>query len=107
MASEVTSLNDQLGLPASALDAIQSVLAIHESVNGAIVYGSRAKGTYRKGSDIDLTLIAPDMPWSEFLTIERQLDDLLLPWRIDLSLYHQIDQPDLKTHIDRVGIRLV
>ena len=51
----------------------------------AIVYGSHAKGTLRYASDIDLTLIAPEMTHWQLLELEPAIDDLL-PWKVDLSL---------------------
>lgn len=91
------------GLPAAAIASLQRVLAQHAGIRQAIVYGSRAKGNYRPGSDIDLTLDAPTLAFGEFLRIDQDLDDLMLPYRIDLSLLTQIDNPDLRSHIARVG----
>ena len=71
-----------------------------------ILYGSRAKGNFKLGSDIDLTVDAPQMELSELLKIENELDDLLLPHKIDLSLLHHIDNQGLLDHIKRVGIVL-
>jgi predicted nucleotidyltransferase len=51
------------------------------------------------GSDIDLTLKG-SLDYPELIKLETELDDLLLPWKIDLSLYEQIDNPAL---IDRIG----
>jgi predicted nucleotidyltransferase len=36
--------------------------------------------------------------------IENELDDLLLPYKIDLSIFENISNPDLIDHINRVGI---
>ena len=46
---------ERFGLPEHAVDKIRQVLAAHPEVERAVVYGSRAKGNYRNGSDIDLT----------------------------------------------------
>ena len=91
------------GLPAAAIASLRSVLAQHAGIRQAIIYGSRAKGNYRPGSDIDLTLDAPTLDFGEFLKIDQALDDLMLPYRIDLSLLAHIDNPDLRSHIARVG----
>jgi len=91
------------GLPVAAIAAMQRVFAQHPGIRQAIVYGSRAKGNYRPGSDIDLTLDAPTLAFGEFLQIDQALDDLMLPYRIDLSLLAQIDNQDLRSHIARVG----
>ena len=73
-------------------------------IDEAILYGSRAKGNCRNGSDIDLTLKGRNLTLSQLFKIETQLDDLLLPYKIDLSIYHKIENLDLIEHIKRVGI---
>ena len=94
------------GLPAAALQAIRGVLAAHPGVEAAILYGSRALGRERPGSDIDLTLQGAGLQHRDLLDIELALDDLLLPWKIDLSLLAHIDNPSLLEHIRRVGQKL-
>lgn len=69
-----------------------------------ILYGSRAKGAYRDGSDIDLTIVGDTITQSLLLRITNELDDLLLPYKIDLSLLHQIEDKALLEHIKRVGV---
>lgn len=92
------------GLEGPASESILRCLAQCPKVKAVILYGSRAKGNFRRNSDIDLTLEAPDMTLRELLALENQLDDLLLPWKIDLSLLHHIDNQDLLDHIHRVGV---
>jgi len=70
------------------------------------LYGSRALGRQKPGSDIDLCLDAPTLGLSELARLEAQVDDLLLPWKVDLALLHQISNPDLLAHIQRVGVDL-
>lgn len=94
----------RFGLSIETIDSILKVIRSHPKVIRVILYGSRAKGTYRAGSDIDLTLDAPTMDLSELLKIENELDDLLLPYKIDLSLLHAIENPDLLDHIKRLGV---
>lgn len=94
------------GLPAGALEQILGLLQSDPAVKAVLLYGSRALGRQRPGSDIDLCLVAPTLGLGELLQLQARLDDLLLPWSIDLQLHHQIDHPALLEHIDRVGIRL-
>ncbi|PCI42533.1 MAG: hypothetical protein COB51_12945 [Moraxellaceae bacterium] len=90
------------GLSAEQNKAICKVLSQHTQISEARLYGSRALGRYRSGSDIDLTLLGEiDLPTLNRISLE--LDDLLLPWEIDLSAYALIDNPDLLDHIRRVG----
>jgi len=90
------------GLGNEAVRKISERFAAYPDIESVILYGSRAKGAHRPGSDIDLTIKGP-LDFSHFLQLENELDDLLLPWMIDLSLYRQIENPDLLDHIKRVG----
>ncbi len=98
-----TNDNHRFGLEASQIAAIRDVFTRHPDIEQAIVYGSRAKGDYRPWSDIDITLLGEQLDFSTLLQIENELDDLLLPYKIDLSLYHHIDDEPLLAHIRRVG----
>ena len=94
------------GLPKSALAAIQQVLAAHPAVEQAILYHSRALGRHRPASDIDLTLLGPDLSSAALARIDAELDDLLFPWVIDLSCHACLRHPALLAHIERVGLVL-
>lgn len=63
-------------------------------------------GTDRPGSDIDLCLTAPGITLERQLLIARAIDELDLPWQVDLLFMHQIDNAALRGHIDRVGVTL-
>lgn len=92
------------GLSEKTIIAVQNVFRKYPNVEKAILYGSRAKGTFRNGSDIDLVLVGDKLTLSDQFRIETELDDLLLPYMIDLALYHQIENEDLVGHIDRMGM---
>jgi predicted nucleotidyltransferase len=94
---------EHAGLSEEDVQSICKALGLFPKVSEAILYGSRAKGNYRPGSDIDLTLKGNELSHQDLLNIELALDDLLLPYKIDLSLHRQIDNPQLIEHIDRVG----
>ncbi|MCU7491014.1 MAG: nucleotidyltransferase domain-containing protein [Ignavibacteria bacterium] len=78
--------------------------ARYTSVKKAILYGSRAKGNFKNGSDIDLTLEGDELELDTLLKILNELDELDLPYKIDLSIYSAISNNDLLEHINRVGI---
>lgn len=92
------------GLDQEDIDKIKAVFRKYPSVEKAILYGSRAKGNYKPYSDIDLTLVGGNLNLDLQFSIETELDDLLLPYKIDLSIYHKIENKDLLEHIDRVGL---
>lgn len=92
------------GLSPETVARMRDVFSRHAAVRRAWLYGSRAKGNFRPGSDIDLTLEGEKLSHAELLRVETDLDDLDLPYKIDLSLRGQIENPDLLDHIRRVGI---
>jgi predicted nucleotidyltransferase len=91
------------GLKEDTVNAILEVFQDHPNIDKCIIYGSRAMSNYRHASDIDLTLIGKNLTLSELLQIENELDDLLLPYKIDLSIFHQINHSGLREHIEKKG----
>lgn len=85
---------------------ISRVLASHPAVTEAVIFGSRAKGNFKPGSDIDLTLKGEGLDLRQLNKISLELDDLLLPYTFDLSLYAHLTDPDFLDHIRRVGLVL-
>ncbi|MBA1262393.1 nucleotidyltransferase family protein [Stutzerimonas sp. NM35] len=95
---------ERFGLPQYAIDKLSGVFRSCPQVKRVVLYGSRAKGTYRPGSDIDLTMEGHKLTFAQLLALENQIDELLLPWMVDLSLRAGIDNPALLEHIERVGV---
>mgnify|MGYP001575632496 CR=1 FL=1 len=92
------------GLSDDIINRIQEVFKKYPQVEGATLYGSRAMGTYRNGSDIDLTLKGKSINHNILNKISNDIDDLLMPYKFDLSIMDDIDNKDLLKHINRVGI---
>lgn len=92
------------GLNESIIARINTVFSRWPGVQRVILYGSRAKGNYRHGSDIDFTIVGNTVTQSDILKIAAELDDLLLPYKIDLSLMHRIEDKAVIEHIKRVGV---
>jgi len=97
----------RFGLPDDVLPRVLAVLVSNQKVRQVTLYGSRAKGNQRAGSDIDLCLEADALTLEELVVLESRIDDLLLPWKIDITIRQQIDNPDLLAHIERVGVKLL
>lgn len=94
------------GLSADTISKLVEEILKCRKVNKIILYGSRAKGTFRTFSDIDITLIGDDLKREELYPILERIDDLYLPYEIDLSIYAEIDYQPLKEEIDRYGVEL-
>ena len=93
----------QTGLSERELDLICSVLRRHPQIAKAVLYGSRAKGTQRPESDIDLTLFGDVDPMGAE-RVASELEELPLPYRFDVSSYAAIRSEALLDHIHRVGV---
>lgn len=95
----------RFGLKAEYIRRIQQVFSHYPGVDQVLLYGSRAKGTYRPGSDIDLTIKTNNNAESGLLyKVIGELDDLDLAYSFDVSLFDQIDNANLVDHINRVGV---
>ena len=92
------------GLNDRIIEQIRQVLSSCHGIDEAVLYGSRAKGNYKPGSDIDLTFKGSGVDLLALNTVSAKLEDLSLPYTFDLSVYHQIQNPDLIDHISRAGI---
>ncbi len=91
------------GLTEEIIEKICSVYARFPEIEKAVLYGSRAKGSYKNGSDIDMTLYGAALTPHLRANIAEALDDLLLPYTIDLSLFDELEHAKLREHIERVG----
>ena len=94
----------RFGLKESTINRINAVFSQYPDIEKVVLYGSRAKGNYREGSDIDLTLMGNALSHAQLNRIETQIDDLLLPYTIDLSIFESIDNANLIDHIRQVGV---
>ena len=92
------------GLSDKTLNTLDLIFRKYPGIKQCIIYGSRAKGNYRNGSDIDLSLKTGDnFSFTDLLRISGDFDDSDLPYFIDVSIYDDISNTELKAHIDRVG----
>ena len=92
------------GLSRQTVERIQDVLTHFPEVAKAILFGSRAKGTARLGSDIDLALYGEGLDWRVLGRIEDELDDLLLPYSFSLLHHDTRTDSEVAAHIARVGL---
>ncbi len=94
------------GLDQNIIKTIARCLKTNPRIKEAILYGSRAQGNYRSGSDIDMTLKGERLTMQDIYQLHDQLDDLMTPYKFDLSIFNKINNPELLEHINRVGIKI-
>ncbi len=90
------------GIPAQAQQRLLQLLTAQSQLQAVWLFGSRALGRHQPGSDIDLCLEGPLLSHGDRLRLMAAVDDLLLPWRVDLVLRHELPA-DLEAHVQRVG----
>ncbi len=94
------------GLKDKVFEQIVAQCSLNKEITGVILYGSRALGTYKNGSDIDLALLGNNLTLRDTFKLEEDLERLDLPYKFDISIYKQIDNEALKKHINDFGISI-
>jgi predicted nucleotidyltransferase len=93
----------RFGLSERVVERVTDVFKRHSDIEKVIIYGSRAKGTFRTGSDIDLTLLGEPLAPSLLSVVASELDALNTPYLFDLSIFSELTSQDLIEHVERVG----
>jgi predicted nucleotidyltransferase len=93
------------GLTDIELRKLHDIFVKYNDVENVVLYGSRAKGNYKPFSDVDITLTG-DITHNRCNRLSMDIDDLLLPYQFDISIFHTLANPDLIDHIRRVGITI-
>jgi predicted nucleotidyltransferase len=95
------------GLPDYTLQTLKKIFEKYDGIEQAVLYGSRAMGNHKTGSDIDISLFTNGtFTFDDLLHITGDFDNSDMPYFVDVSVYQNLKNADLKAHIDRVGKRL-
>ena len=92
------------GFSPEHLEKIRGLFRNYPQIEQVVLFGSRAKGTHRAGSDIDLALKGRKLDSKLLAKLALDYEALYLPWKLDVILYDMIENPDLRDHVDRVGV---
>jgi len=96
---------NNLGLSANSLEQITRIINSFDFVSKAVIFGSRAKGTYKKYSDIDICLYG-ELDAFDAEKVRSALDDLNLIYEFDVLSYSDITNTALCEHVDRIGVEI-
>lgn len=91
------------GLSEIVMSDLCGVFRKHHNIDEVIIFGSRAKGNYHDGSDIDLALKGDGITFSQLMDINIEIEDLELLYKVDLLSYNERKGSPIGEHIDRVG----
>ncbi|MBR4631305.1 MAG: nucleotidyltransferase domain-containing protein [Treponema sp.] len=95
---------NEFGLSENSMAIINGIYSKFPQIEKVICYGSRAMGTFREGSDIDMTIVADgDFSHEDLLDIAGLFDDSMLPYLVDVSDFSKLKNADLIDHINRRG----
>lgn len=98
-------MDSAFGLSSADLEAIVAILQKHPQVMEAVIFGSRAKGNYKIGSDVDVALKGEKLDFNTISNISYLLnEETLMPYKFDVLNYHTISNAELVEHINRVGL---
>lgn len=96
---------NQFGISEKSFIMLLETFAKYPQIEEVIIFGSRAKGNYKKGSDIDLAIKGIACNASLALDLRAYINqELPVPYMVDVIDYYSLQHPELKDHIDRVGV---
>ena len=94
----------KFGLRAQDLAEIIGTIQQFLVIEAAVIFGSRAKGNYKKGSDIDIAIKGKEITREDVtLLVDLLNEESALPYYFDIVHYDGITEKELTQHIDRVG----
>lgn len=97
---------ENFGLPKPAIQNICNTFNQNPKITLVQIYGSRARNDYRNNSDIDICLSGEELTLADILNLQNQLDELLLPWEIDLVAKNSIKNLELLKNIEKDGVQI-
>jgi len=93
------------GLRDGDLDNIIATIQQFCEIEKAAIFGSRAKGNYKPGSDLDIAIWGDDISFSTISRLHAILEEESpMPYFFDIVDYSHLNHEELKSHIDRAGI---
>ncbi|WP_413111972.1 nucleotidyltransferase family protein [Thaumasiovibrio sp. DFM-14] len=95
-----------VGLKPHQYQLIEGIVLSHDLVTHAWIFGSRALGTYKDNSDIDIAIEGNDISLSVVAELIDSLEQSSLPFKVDLLVKHRITSRELLDHIETYGIKL-
>ena len=95
------------GLTENDMDTIKSILASNKNIESAKIFGSRAKGNYKQGNDVDISICGSKITYEDVVKISAILnEETCLPYRFDILNFSSIKNDELLKHIIKYGITI-
>ncbi len=96
--------NAAFGLSTTVLSLLQEIFGRFPAIDKVLIYGSRARGDFRPGSDIDMAVFAPELSEQQLAALWLALEESPIAFPMDLVHFDQLENPELKKAIEREGV---
>ena len=94
---------NHFGFSEETVNKLHHIFSPFHEIEEVVIYGSRAMGKHHPFSDVDITIVGKEVSTKTLSQILLKIDDLLLPYEFDISIYHKIQNLEVLQHIKRVG----
>ncbi|NBC27756.1 MAG: nucleotidyltransferase domain-containing protein [Bacteroidetes bacterium] len=95
---------NRYGLTDRDMKTIRSILRSYPEIHSVHLFGSRAKGNHRLGSDVDLAIMNNGVSDKIIAKLRDQFKESTLPYRIDLVDFNQLENKEFIEHIEQFGV---
>ncbi|MDR3197494.1 MAG: nucleotidyltransferase domain-containing protein, partial [Planctomycetaceae bacterium] len=82
---------------------LRSIFASCSKVERVLLFGSRAKGNFRRDSDVDFVLEGNDLVFSDLASLRGQFEESNVPYDIDILIRNKINNQSLENQINKYG----
>ncbi|MCY6355323.1 nucleotidyltransferase family protein [Clostridium sp. ZS2-4] len=99
-------LYEKIGITSELLEKIRSIILRYSKIDRAVIFGSRARGNYKKTSDIDICIYGREMNCMDINLMEDELRQLNTPLDFDVVYFENISKEALKCNIEKDGVEI-
>lgn len=98
---------EQFGIDKSIIEDIVNIIRKYKEVTRAVIFGSRARGDYKKASDIDIALFGDNLTNTINTKIFFEIDELYMPYKVDLINFNTLGKENrIRENILKEGVEI-
>jgi uncharacterized protein len=101
-----TLIHEKMGVSKTLIEDIKKVIRKYPDVNRAVVFGSRANGSYKYNSDIDIAVFSNNLLMKDLNLLTDELKELNTIFDFDVLNFEKIDKKELLQNIEKDGIEI-
>lgn len=100
-------MENKFGLDKTIMEKLNSIFKKYEEIEKVCIFGSRAKGTYKKTSDIDLVMYGENLTHTINTKVYYDIEELYIIYKIDLINFNSLSEKDaLRENIIKEGVEI-